>query len=123
MRRFLAAIFGHSSFFILHSVFFIHLEVALLALCGSLVGALGSHCRRIVDALGWLYRRNPLAINRPWGGPGVALAVLAGFAPPFCILHSAFILIVRGPAEAGGGPERLNLKTAVETTKETKDTK
>ena len=30
-------------FFILHSTFFIHLEVALLALCGSLVGALETH--------------------------------------------------------------------------------
>jgi len=40
-------------------------------------------------ALGSHWDRNPLAINKLWGGFEVALG---GFAPSFCILHSAFYL-------------------------------
>src|ERR1035438_2291398 len=41
-------------FCIQHSAFCIRSRVALLALCESLVGALGSHWGGFVGALGWL---------------------------------------------------------------------
>ena len=52
-----------SSFFILHSSFCIPLRVALWALCGSLVGALGSHWGGFEVALMWLSGAYRLATN------------------------------------------------------------
>jgi len=54
---------------ILHSAFFI-LPLLSSGPSPGFVGSLWEPCRRIRDALGWLWGRNQLAINTPWGGLG-----------------------------------------------------
>ena len=60
-------------FCVLDSAFFIRPRVALKEPCGSLVGALGTHYRRIGVALGWLCGRFRVAISWLSTGLGVAL--------------------------------------------------
>src|ERR1039458_6691206 len=55
-------------FCILQSSFCLHPEVALLALCGSLVDALGSHWGGFGVATAWLSTRIGVALMSHWGG-------------------------------------------------------
>src|ERR1039458_267437 len=66
--------------------------MALGAILHSTFFLLHSHRGGLRVALGWLWGRNPLAINRLWGGFKMALG---GFAGPstFCILPSTFALL------------------------------
>ena len=107
------------------------LEVALLALCGSLRDALGWLEGGFVGALGWLEGGYRLAINTHWGRTEVALMSHEVASPGSAGMRDfhAFVarwqskLMLRGPEEDGGSRGRLNLKTAVESTKDSKDTK